>query len=322
MLLFVALPFAAFAQPAARVARIGYLAGASLDSPEQRAVLDVFRQGLREHGYVEGQNLVVDYRAADGAMDRLPGLAGELVRLGVDLIVAGTTSVARAAHQATTTIPIVAFAMGDPVGDGLVASLARPGGNVTGLTFLGPDLVPKRLELLKEALPRMIRLGALWQPGAFGEGTTRDMMTETEAAARSRGVRVQFIEIRGAGELPRAFATMARERTDAVLVFPGPLFFSERRQLATLAAERRLPSMFTAKEFVELGGLISYGASLPDLTRRSAAYVDRILKGTKPHDLPVEQPTTFELAINIARARTLGISIPPSLRMRADHLIE
>jgi putative tryptophan/tyrosine transport system substrate-binding protein len=318
----LAAPLGAEAQQAAKVPRIGYLVTGSLESSETRVTLEAFRQGLRERGYAEGQNIVIEYRAADGKIERFPRLATELVRLKVDLIVAGNTPMARAAQQATTTIPIVAGAMGDPVGDGLVASLSRPGGNITGLTFLGPELVPKRLGLLKEALPKVSRVGALWHPGAFGERTTRDMLKETEAAARALGVQLQLVEVRGPDELDRAFSTMSNERSEALIMLPSTMLFNERKRIVALAAKHRLPSMFNARESAELGGLISYGASLPDLIRRSATYVDKILKGAKPGDLPVEQPTKFELVINLRTAKALGLTIPPSLLGRADEVIQ
>jgi len=318
----LAAPLAAGAQQPAKVARIGYLVTGSLESPETRISLDAFRQGLRERGYVEGQNIVIEYRAADGKIERLPGLAIELARLKVDLIVAGNTPMARAAQQATKTIPIVAGVMGDPVGDGLVATLARPGGNITGLTFLGPELMPKRLDLLKEALPRVSRVAALWHPGAFSERTTADMLKQTEAAARTLGVQLQLVGVRGSDEFDRAFSTMVNERADALIVFPSPMLFNERRRIVDLAAKRRLPAMYNAREFVALGGLIAYGASITDLIRRSATYVDKILKGAKPGDLPIEQPTKFELVINLKTAKALGLTIPQTLLQRADQVIE
>jgi len=318
----LAAPLAAEAQQAGKVARIGYLVWFPLESPETRMNLDAFRQGLRERGYVEGQNLVIEYRSADGKIERLPGLATELARLKVDLIAAGSTPLARALQQATTTIPIVAAVMGDPVGDGLVASLARPGGNITGLTFLGPELVPKRLELLKEALPKLSRVAVLWNPGAFGEQTMRDMLKGTEAAARALGVQLQLVGVRGPDEFDRAFSTMTRDRAEALVVFPSPALFNERRRIVDLATKHRLPSMSVAREFVEIGGLLSYGASITDLLRRAATYVDKILKGAKPADLPVEQPTKFELVINLKTAKALGLTIPPSLLGRADEVIQ
>ena len=319
----LAAPLAAGAQQAAgKVPRIGILLTGSLDSPESRAVLDAYRNGLRERGYVEGQNIVIEKRAADLKIERFPSLATELVRLKVDIIVAGNTAAARAARQATTTIPIVAATMSDPVGDGLVASLARPGGNVTGLTFLGPELVPKLLALLKEALPKASRVAALWHPGALSERTTQDMLKQTEAAARSLAVHLQLVGVRSLDELDRAFSTMARERADALLVFPSPMLFNGRRRILDLAAKHPLPGMFNAKEWVELGGLISYGASLTDLFRRAATYVDRILKGAKPGDLPVEQPSKYELVINLKTAEALVLTIPPALLGRADEVIQ
>jgi putative ABC transport system substrate-binding protein len=318
----LAAPFAAEAQQAGKVARIGFLVTGSLESREARAILDAFRQGLRERGYVEGQNIVIEYRSADGKIERLPGLAIELVRLKVDLIIAGNTPMARAAQQATTSIPIVGSVMGDPVGDGLVASLARPGGNITGLTFLGPELVPKRLGLLKEALPRVSRVAALWHPGSFGDRTIRDMLKETEAAARTLGVQLQLVEVRGPDDFDRAFSTMTKERTEALVQVPSTMLFNERRNIVALVTKHRLPSMFHAREFVELGGLISYGASITDLYRRAATYVDKILKGARPADLPVEQPTKFELVINLKTAKALGLTIPQSLLLRADEVIQ
>jgi ABC-type uncharacterized transport system substrate-binding protein len=313
---------AAVAAQPGKIARIGYLLTGSLDSPESQAALGAFRQGLSDHGYVEGRNIIIEYRTAEGRIERFPDLARELLGLKVDLIVAGATPTARGARQATATVPIVAFAMGDPVGDGLVASLARPGGNVTGLTFLGPQLVPKRLELLKELLPRASRVAVLWHPGAFADRTMSDMWKETEAGAQALRVQLHRVEVRHAEDLEGAFARMARERADAVLLFPSTLLFNERARIVALAAKHRVPAMFNAREFVERGGLIGYGASLADLTRRAGTYVARILKGTRPGDLPVEQPNTFELSINLKTAKTLGLAVPQSLLVRADVVIE
>jgi putative ABC transport system substrate-binding protein len=316
-----AAPFAKAQQPA-KVPRIGYMVMGPLESPETRLIREALLQGLRAKGYVEGQNIVIEYRGADGKMERLPSLANELAQLKVDIIVAGSTPVARAAQQATMTIPIVAPALGDPVGDGLAARLARPGGNLTGSTFLGPGLVPKRLELLKEVLPRASRVAALWHPGAFGAHTNRQMLDETEAAARALNIDLQFVEVRDPDELDRAFSTMIGQRADALVTFPSPMLYSARRHLVQLAAMHRLPSIFSAREFVELGGLIAYGASIPELSRRAAAYVDKILKGASPGDLPIEQPTKFELLINLKTARSLGVTIPQSLLLRADEVIQ
>ena len=315
-------PLAAGEQQAARVPRIGVLLTGSLDSPESQAVLDAYRKVLRERGYVEGQNIVIEYRSADGKIERFPSLAFELARLKVDLILAGSTLSARAAQRATTTIPIVAASMSDPVGDGFVASLARPGGNITGLTFLGPELVAKLLEMLKEALPKASRVAALWHPGALSEHTTQNMLKQTEVAAKTLGVQLQLVGVRSPDELDRAFSAIARGRADALLVYPSPMLFNERRRIIHLAAKHPLPGMFNAREWVELGGLISYGASISDLFRRAATYVDKVLKGAKPADLPVEQPTKFELIINLKTAKALGLTIPPSLLVRADEVIQ
>jgi putative tryptophan/tyrosine transport system substrate-binding protein len=315
-------PLGARAQQTDKVARIGLLIGGSFESPEAQAFRDVFVQGLRELGYMEGTNVVIESRGADGNIERLLGLATELSRLNVDVIVAGATPGARAAQQATTTIPIVGNAMGDPVQDGLVASLARPGGNITGTTFLGPELVPKRLALLKEAMPGVSRVAVLWHPGAFSDLTTKDMRTEVEAAAARLGVHLQFVEVRTSAEFESAFSAMAAGRAEALFQFPSTMLFAERRRLVELAAMHRLPAMFNTREFAELGGLIAYGVSISDLSRRSATYVDKILRGAKPSDLPVEQPTKFELFINLKTAKSLGIDIPASLLARADEVIE
>jgi putative ABC transport system substrate-binding protein len=315
-------PLSVNAQPSAKIPRIGLMVTGSLESPEARVQLDAFRQGLRQLGYTEGRNIAIEYRGADGRIERFPNLAAELVRLEVDLIFAANTRAALAARQATSTIPIVSAVMGDPVEDGLVASLAQPGGNVTGLTFLAPELTAKRMQLLKDALPNVSRVAALWHPGAYGERTMDDMLKATEAAARTLGVQLQLIEVRAAGELERAFSTMMKERAEALFLFPTPMLFLARRRIIELAATNRLPSVSQAREFVELGGLIAYGANINDLFRRSTVYVDKILKGAKPADLPVEQPTRFELVINLKTAKTLGIDLPLGLMIRADEMIE
>ena len=315
-------PLSVNAQPSAKIPRIGLMVTGSLQSPEARVQLDAFRQGLRQLGYTEGRNIAIEYRGADGRIERFPNLAAELVRLEVDLIFAANTRAALAARQATSTIPIVSAVMGDPVEDGLVASLAQPGGTVTGLTFLAPELTAKRMQLLKDALPNVSRVAALWHPGAYGERTMDDMLKATESAARTLGVQLQLIEVRAAGELERAFSTMMKERAEALFLFPTPMLFLARRRIIELAATNRLPSVSQAREFVELGGLIAYGANINDLFRRSTVYVDKILKGAKPADLPVEQPTRFELVINLKTAKTLGIDLPLGLMIRADEMIE
>jgi len=320
-LCLLAAPPPAGTEPVAKVARIGVLVPGAAASPETKRAVEAFRRGLGEHGHQEGRTLLVEYRAADSKLERLPGLATELVRLKVDLIVAMTTPGARAAQGATATIPVVGSNMGDPVRDGLVASLGRPGGNVTGTTFLGPELVPKRLALLKEALPRASRVAVLWHAGAFSEPTMRDMRAEADASARALGLPLRFVEVRDAAELDRAFAAIARERADAVFLFPSAMLFTERRRLAALAATHRLPLLGNASEYAQAGALLAYGASVQDGHRRAAAYVDKILKGARPADLPVEQPTTFDLAINLKTARALGLTIAPAVLARADEVI-
>lgn len=315
-------PFGVWAQQPKKVPRIGFLVTGSIESPEARAALKAFDQGLREFGYIDGQNVFVEVRPADLNVERFPALASELVRLKVDLIVASNTPAARAVQQATTTIPIVVPVMGDPVGDGLVASLARPEGNITGLTFLGPQLVPKRLALLKEALPTASQVAALWHPGAYGERTMNDMVTEAKEAALTLGVHLRFVAVHAPDDLDRAFSTITGERADAILIFPSPMLYNQRKRIVELADGHRLPIVAMGKEFVQLGGFMSYGADIMDFNRRCVAYVDKILKGAKPADLPVEQPTKFELFINLKTAKTFGIEIPPSLVARADEVIE
>jgi ABC-type uncharacterized transport system substrate-binding protein len=318
----LAWPSCVRAERASKVARIGFLATGALDSADQRATVDAFRQGLRERGYVEGQNVVIQYRAADGKIDRFPKLAKELVDLNLDLIVASNTPAARAAREVTARIPIVVPVMGDPVRDGLVASLARPGGNITGMTFLGPELATKRLELLKQALPTISRVAALWHPGAYGESTMTEMMRKMDAAAGALLVQLQLVQVHEAAEFERAFSAIARERADALIVLPSPMLFAERRHIVDLAAKDRLPLIAMAREFAEIGGLMAYGASLRDLFRRAAVYVDTILQGAKPADLPVQQPTKFELVINLKTAKALGADVSPTLLALADEVIE
>jgi putative ABC transport system substrate-binding protein len=315
-------PLAARAQRGANIARIGYLVTGSLESSGQRATVDAFRQGLRERGEGEGQTIVIEYRSADGKIERFPSLATELASIKVDLILAPNTPAARAAQQATSTIPIVAPVMGDPVEDGLVASLARPGGNITGLTFLGPELVPKRMGLLKQALPNASRFAVLWHPSAYGERTMRDMLQTTDAAARTLAIELQLVDVRGADEFERAFSAMTDNGADALLVFPSAMLFNERKLIVDLATRHRLPSMAQAREFAELGALMAYGASITELHRRSATYVDKILKGANPADLPVEQPTKFEFVINLKTAKIFGLAISESFQLLADEVIE
>jgi putative ABC transport system substrate-binding protein len=265
---------------------------------------------------------VIEYRDAEGKSERLPALAAELVALKVDVIVvAGGALAVQAAKQATRTLPIVFTPAADPVAGGLVTSLARPGGNVTGLSILASELVGKCLEQLKQAVPGVSRVAVLWHPGASGEGTDKDMLKGAEVAARALGVRLQLVETRGPEDFDRAFPDMIRARAEALTVVPSAMFFGERRRLVDLAAKNRLPAVYPLREFVDAGGLMAYGPNLADLFRRAATYVDKILKGTKPADLPVEQPTKFELVLNLKTAKALGLTIPPSVLGRADEVI-
>jgi putative tryptophan/tyrosine transport system substrate-binding protein len=316
----LAAPLAAYGQRAAKVARIGYLSNGLASSPQRR---DAFLQGLRDLGYVEGRNVVIEYRDAEGKLEQVPARAAELVALKVDVIfVGGGTRVALGAMQATNTIPIVFTGVGDPVESGLVTNLGRPGGNVTGLSSLDPELVGKRLELLKQAVPGVDRVAVLWLPGALGERTDKDMLTAAEVAARALGVRLQFVEARGPDEFARAFSDMTSARAGALTVLPSARFQREHRRLVDLAAKNRLPTVYASREFVDAGGLMSYGANQPDLFRRAATYVDKILKGAKPADLPVEQPTKFELVINLKTTKALDLTIPQSVLAHADDLIQ
>jgi putative ABC transport system substrate-binding protein len=306
----------------AEAPRVGYLSMLSRSDPTLGPLRDAFQQGLREHGYVAGQTLIIEWRFADGRLERLPELAAELVRLKVHLIFTETTPAARAAKQATATIPIVFNPIADPVRAGLVASLARPSANVTGLTQMAPELDGKRLELFKEAVPAMTRVGVLSQPGVPSEATVRIMLEETATAARAARVEVQRLEAHRPKDLDGPFAALSRERVGGLIVLPSPMFLSERRRVVELTTKNRLPGMFFSREFVEAGGLMSYGPNFLELWRRAAVYVDKILKGAKPSELPVEQPTRFELVINLGTAKALGLTIPPSVLLRADQIIQ
>jgi putative ABC transport system substrate-binding protein len=319
VLLLLAAPLAVEAQPAAKVPRIGWLPVNLASAPIN---LEPFRQGLRDLGYVEGRNLVIETRDAEGRLERLPALAAELVALKVDVIVAPGTPQALAAKNATRTIPIVFVGAADPVTDGLVTSLARPGGNATGSSNFAPELVGKRLELLKQAVPGGSRVAVLWQPGGSAERAEKDMLKEAEVAARALGVRPQFVEARGPADFDRAFSEMIRARAGALTVLASGMFNTERRRLVDLAAKNRLPAVYPWREAVDAGGLMSYGPNIADLNRRAATYVDKILKGAKSADLPVERPTKFEVVINLKTAKALGLTIPPSLLARADQVIE
>jgi len=310
-------PFAADAQQAANVPRIGWLGGPTRESAEP--FVQVFLRGLKDLGWVEGQNIVIEWRFAGGRAERLPDLAAELVRLQVDLIVVPSTPTALAAKNATKTIPLVTVGVGDPVGLGLVASLARPGGNITGLTaVVSPEIAGKQLELLKEAAPKVSRAAVLWNPATQG---TALFLKETEIAARALGVELQLLEARSLNDFDSAFAAMTTKRAGALLVLGDVMFVTHRIRLAELVAKSRLPAMYGLREYVEAGGLMSYGPIASELFRRAATYVDKILKGAKPADLPVEQPTRFELVVNLKTAKALGLTIPQSVLIRADEVI-
>jgi putative ABC transport system substrate-binding protein len=311
-------PRGANAQQKGKLPVVGVLNPGSTDTPGAVGFYD----GLRVLGYAEGLNIAIERRYGDWNTDRFHQLAADLVRLKVDVIVVISTSPARAAKQATSTIPIVVGGMADPVGDELIVSLARPGGNITGNTFLGPELIAKRFGLLKAAIPGLSRVAALWHPGAYGKRTMDGMLKETETAAQALRLQLQLVPAVGPGDLDGAFLTMTREQAEAVILLPSPMLFTEHKRIVGLAAKSRLPAMYAAREFVEDGGLMSYGASQADLFRRAATYVDKILKGAKPADLPVEQPTTFELVINLKTAKALGLEIPPILLARVDEVIE
>jgi ABC-type uncharacterized transport system substrate-binding protein len=306
----------ATAQQTKRIPRIGYLAGNLPYTPTPR--IDVFRQGLRELGYVEGKDIIIEARFNQGKLDQLPELAAELVRLKVDLIVAIGTQSAQAAKSTTTTIPIVATG-GALVETGLVASLARPGGNVTGLANLTFELAPKRLELLKEAVPKLSHVIVLWSPEA---ANSAQGLPETEAAARAFGIKLQSVRVKGPEDLERAFSAIRKERVGAFMLLRSPLINSQLKRIGELAVQNRLPAMYDDRAFPEAGGLMSYGTLLADLDRRLATYVDKILKGAKPADLPVEQPVKFEFIINLKAAKQIGLTVPPNVLARADRVIK
>jgi putative ABC transport system substrate-binding protein len=315
----LAAPLAAGAQQAAKVYRIGLLGGSPPNSPGGRRAWEGFFQGMRELGYVEGQNILVEGRFYGDHTERLPALAAELVQLKVDVIVAGAAPAPEAAHRATSTIPIVMAIHTDPVGSGLVASLARPGRNVTGVSTLGPELVGKRLQLLKQVIPGISRVAVLSNPT---DTTQALVLREAQVAARSLKVHLQVLEARAPGDLPGAFSAMTKERAGGVIILTSSMFYDQRTRIAELAARSRLPAIYSTKDYAEAGGLMAYGVNLGEGFRRAATYVDKILKGARPADLPVEQPTKFELVINFKAAKALGLTIPPSLLQGADEVIQ
>jgi putative ABC transport system substrate-binding protein len=319
----VSWPLAAHAQQATKIPQIGVLSlGRGDKSDASLTTLNAFVPALRELGYIEGQNIAFDRKFADGDANKLIRLAQELIDSRVDAIVVLATPAARAVKQATSSIPIIAIGMADPVEDELVSSLARPGGNITGTSFLGPELVSKRLQLLKELVPGLSRVFVLWHPGAYSERTMAGMLKEIESAAQSLQIKLQLVPAAGPDDLSSAFAAMTRERADGLIVFPSPMLFSQYSRIAAFAANSHLPAMFAAREGVELGGLVSYGVNLPDLSRATAVYLDKILKGAKPAELPVQQPTKFELVINQKAARALNLTVGRNILLIADEVIE
>jgi putative tryptophan/tyrosine transport system substrate-binding protein len=306
------------AQPAGQVPRIGWPGLNSAETSTHQ--LAAFRQGMRERGWVEGQNVFIEYRWADGNVERLPDLVAELVHLNVDVIVTSSSVATRAAKDATKTIPIVMAASANALGEGFVTRLGHPGGNITGMTFLaGPEIAGKQLELLKEVAPAASRVAVLTNPT---NGSHAAFVRQLQVAARSLGAQLQVLEVRSPDQLEDAFAAMKKESVAALLVLTDAMFFGQHRRLADLAARSGLPAMFSQREFIDAGGLVSYGPSLSDMFRRAATHVDKILKGAKPGDLPVEQPTKFELVINLKTARALGLTIPQSVLLRANDVIE
>ncbi|MBI3373142.1 MAG: ABC transporter substrate-binding protein [Betaproteobacteria bacterium] len=316
----LAVPFVSLAQQQGKIRRIGFLAVRSRSTPSNRdPYYDAFAQAIRELGYVEGKNLVIEWRFADGKYERLPALAVELVQLNVEVIVSHSDTAVEALQRATSTIPIVTAAVADPVGSGIAVSLARPGGNITGLSNMMIDLSAKYIELLKLMMPRLSRAAVLVNPRAPAHYV---ILKGIQAAAQQLGIKLLPVDARTPEEVERGFAAMRRERADGVIILGSPFFFGQRRQITELAARIRLPSMFTNREEVQAGGLMSYGQNLADYFRRAASYVDKILKGAKPGDLPIEQPTRIHLAINRKTAKALGITIPQELLFRADEVIE
>ena len=307
---------AAQAQQPRKIPRVGYLQVTASSTVAART--EAFRQGLRELGYVEGKNIFIEWRFAEGKADRLPALAAELVRLKVDVIVTSGPTVTRSAKEATVTVPIVMTFDNDPVGNGFVASLARPGGNITGLSTLAPEISGKQVELLKEIVPKLSRVAVL---GTSTNPGNAQALKEIELTAGAFAVQLQHLDVRGAKDIETAFRAASKGHADALLVLAGPVLVINRKQVIDLAAKNRLPGTYYRREFVEDGGLMSYGVNFADLDRRAATYVDKILKGVKPADLPVEQPTKFEFVINLKAAKQIGLTIPPNVLARADRVI-
>ncbi len=316
VVILLAIGVIADAQQPKKVPRIGYLGGVSLSANTARH--EAFRQGLRDLHYVEGKNIVIDWRSADGKLERLPALAAEMARLKFDVIVTSGSTATRAVKEATNTIPIVMTNDADPVGDGIIASLARPGGNITGLSALAPELNGKRLEVLKEVVPKLSRLAVL----GVSTSPADALRKELELAAKAFGVTLQYLDVLDFKNIENTFQAVSKGRADGVLVLASGILGAQRAQIADLAVKNRLPAIYHEPRYVEAGGLMSYGVSLLNLDRRAATYVDKILKGAKPADLPVEQPTKFEFIVNLKTAKQIGLTIPPNVLVRADRVIK
>ena len=314
------LSLASCAQQPPKVAKVGWMSIATPTAPALN--YDVFRQAMHELGYVEGKNLTLEPRYSGGKNELLPELIADLERVGVDVIVAGPFGALRVAKQTTTRTPIVMTPSADPVVAGIVQSLDRPGGNVTGITEMAPELTPKRLEMLKAIVPTLSRVAILWQPGTLSEEAFKQMLKDTQATARPLGIQLQVVEAKEVADFDRAFAAMVTERAEAIIVLVNPMFNVQRRHIIERAEKHRLPAIYEWKEFVRSGGLISYGADVQDIYRRAAGYVDKMLRGTKPADLPVEGPTRFDVSVNLKTAKALGLTIPQSILSQALETVE
>jgi putative ABC transport system substrate-binding protein len=313
-------PLLAAAQAPTKVARIGWMSRGNPTASDP--AMDAFRQGMRELGYIEGQTFVMEPRYADGKSERMPEQAAELERAGVDVIIAGPFEALQAAKQSTSRVPIIMTPSADPVATGIVTNLAHPGGTITGITEMMPELTPHRLQLLKQIVPTLSRVAILWRPGTLSEDAFKHMLQETQATARSLGVHIQVVEAAKVEDFDTAFSAMATERAEGLIVLVNPMFGVQRQHIIERAAKQKLPAIYEWKPFVRSGGLISYGADVPDVYRRAAGFVDKILKGAKPGDLPVEGPKLFDMAVNLKAAKALGLTIPESIVKQAVEVIE
>jgi putative ABC transport system substrate-binding protein len=313
-------PLVAEAQAPTKVARVGWMSRGGPTAKD--ANMDAFRKGMRELGYVEGQTFVIEPRYADGKNDLMPEQAAELERSGVDVIIAGPFEALNAAKQSTSRVPIIMTPSVDPVATGVLKNPNRPEGNITGITEMMPELTPQRLQLLKQIAPTLSRVAILWRPGTLTEETFRKMLKETQATARSIGVEVQVVEAAKVDDFDAAFSAMAKERVDGLIVLINPMFFVQRQHIIDRAAKHGLPAIYEWKPFVQSGGLVSYGADVPDIYRRTAGFVDKIVKGAKPADLPVEGPKLFDMAVNLKTAKALGVTIPEAVVKQAVQVIE